>query len=127
MSNVEIEIDDERGIVRVTPARPVTVEDACSAIDQIVEQPGFKKVLPSIWDMRFTELMHINADDIRRISEYANGVKDKRGDARIAFIVNSDLAYGLGRMFEMVNATSHIRARVFRDYQEGEAWALTTD
>ena len=77
--------------------------------------------------MRFTELMHINADDIRRISEYANGVKDKRGDARIAFIVNSDLAYGLGRMFEMVNATSHIRARVFRDYQEGEAWALTTD
>ena len=127
MSNVEIEIDDERGIVRVTPARPVTVEDACSAIDQIVEQPGFKKGLPSIWDMRFTELMHINADDIRRISEYANGVKEKRGDARIAFIVNSDLAYGLGRMFEMVNATSHIRARVFRDYQEGEAWALTTD
>ena len=127
MSNVEIEIDEERGIVRVTPARPVTVEDACSAIDQIVEQPGFKKGLPSIWDMRFTELMHINADDIRRISEYANGVKDKRGDARIAFIVNSDLAYGLGRMFEMVNATSHIRARVFRDYQEGEAWALTTD
>ena len=127
MSTVEIEIDDERGIVRVTPARPVTVEDACSAIDQIVEQPGFRKGLPSIWDMRFTELMHINADDIRRISEYANGVKDKRGDARIAFIVNSDLAYGLGRMFEMVNATSHIRARVFRDYQEGEAWALTTD
>lgn len=127
MSNVEIKIDDERGIVRVTPARPVTVEDVCLAIDQIIEQPGFKKGLPSIWDMRFTELMNINADDIRQISEYANGVKDKRGDARIAFIVNSDLAYGLGRMFEMVNATSHIRARVFRDYQEGEAWALATD
>ena len=127
MSNVEIKIDDERGIVRVTPARPVTVEDVCLAIDQIIEQPGFKKGLPSIWDMRFTELMNINADDIRQISEYANGVKDKRGDTRIAFIVNSDLAYGLGRMFEMVNATSHIRARVFRDYQEGEAWALATD
>ena len=77
--------------------------------------------------MRFTELMHINADDIRRISEHADSVKEQRGDARIAFIVNSDLAYGLGRMFEMVNATSHIRARVFRHYEEGEDWALADD
>lgn len=127
MSDVDIEIDEERGIVRVTPAKPVTVEDACAAIDGIIAQPGFKKGLPSIWDMRYTELMHINAEDIKQISEYANGVKDKRGNARIAFVVSSDLAYGLGRMFEMVNATSHINARVFRNYEEGEAWALAEE
>ena len=127
MSDVDIEIDEERGIVRVTPAKPVTVEDACAAIDGIIEKPGFKKGLPSIWDMRYTELMHINAEDIKQISEYANGVKDKRGNARIAFVVSSDLAYGLGRMFEMVNATSHINARVFRNYEEGEAWALAEE
>ena len=127
MSNIQIEIDDERGIVRVTPAKPVTADDACAAIDAIVATPGFRAGLPSIWDMRYTELMHINVDDIKRISEHANLVKNERGNARIAFIVNSDLAYGLGRMFEMFNATSHIRARVFRDYAEGEAWALANE
>ena len=127
MSHVDITIDEERGIVRVTPAKPVTVQDACDAIDGIIALPGFKKGLPSIWDMRYTELMHINAEDIKQISAYANRVRNERGNARIAFIVSSDLAYGLGRMFEMVNATSHINARVFRNYEEGEAWALASE
>ena len=127
MSTVQIEIDDERGIVRVVPTKPITLNDACAAIDAIIAAPGFSAGLPSIWDMRYTELMHINADDIKRISEYANNVKEQRGNARIAFIVSSNLAYGLGRMFEMFNATSHIRARVFRNYEEGEAWALAID
>ncbi|MGR8949693.1 MAG: hypothetical protein ACU84Q_16750 [Gammaproteobacteria bacterium] len=124
MSNLDIEIDEDIGIIRVTPRRPVTVDDACAAIKEIIDIPGFCPGLPSVWDLRQTELMHINADDIKVISKQANTFKDERGEARIAFIVNSDLAYGLGRMFEMINATSHIDARVFRRYEEGECWAL---
>ena len=127
MSELDIKIDDEFGIVRVTPAQAITVEDACAAIKDIIDTPGFQRGFPSIWDLRHTELMHINAEDIKVISEVANSFKEQRGDARIAFIVNSDLAYGLGRMFALINDTSHIDARVFRRYEDGEHWALGHD
>ncbi|MEM7465883.1 MAG: hypothetical protein AAF387_03260 [Pseudomonadota bacterium] len=127
MSSIEIIIDENAGIVRVTPSKPVTVSEACAAIRDIINMPGFKKGLPSIWDLRHTELLHINAEDIKTISREASAHQEQRGEACIAFIVSSDLAYGLGRMFEMVNDTSHMKVRVFRNYEDGERWALNRD
>ena len=94
MTKLDINIDDEFGLIRVTPAQAITVEDACAAIKDIIDTPGFEKGLPSIWDLRHTELMHINADDIKVISEVANSFKEQRGAARIARCVGR--ATGLG-------------------------------
>ena len=124
MSTVAIEVDTSRRIVLVTPAQSVTVEEACDTLRAMVLLPDFRKSMPSIWDLRHTELMHINGTDIGTLSKVALELKDERGAAKTAIVVGSDLSYGLGRMFELLNGTSHLEARVFRDMESAEFWVL---
>ena len=96
----------------------------------MVRLPDFKQSMPSIWDLRFTELMNINGQDIGTLSKVADDIddiKEQRGPARMAVIVGSNLSYGLGRMFELLNKTSHLEARVFRSIEQGEQWALNKE
>ena len=117
-------VDKSRNLVVVTPTESITVEVSKKLIEEMLSHPDFEKGMPSIWDLRETELMHINGNDVKEISGIATQQKDRRGKARIGFVVGSDLAFGLGRMFEMMNATSHLETRVFRDMQLAESWVL---
>ena len=120
MSNLAIEVDSRRGLVLVTPATSITVDDARIAFKEIVGMPEFHKGMPSLWDLRYTELMHINAKDNKTLSEFANEIKEQRGVARIAIVVGSDLGFGLARMFELLNEATHLQARVFRTMDVGQ-------
>lgn len=122
MSAVDIEIDTNRRIVLVTPAKSLTVDEACATLRAMVALPDFKKSMPSIWDLRYTELMHINGQDIATLSKVAVELERERGAAKTAIVVGSDLSYGLGRMFELLNGTYHLEARVFRDMPSAEYW-----
>jgi hypothetical protein len=122
MSAVDIEVDTNRRLVIVTPAQSITVEQACDTLRAMVLLPDFRISMPSIWDLRHTELMHINGQDIGTLSKVAHELKEQRGAAKTAIVVGSDLSYGLGRMFELLNGTSHLEARVFRDMASAEFW-----
>lgn len=122
MSTVDIEIDTNRRLVLVTPAKSLTVDEACDTLRTMVALPDFRKSMPSIWDLRHTELMHINGQDIATLSKVAIELEQLRGAAKTAVVVGSDLSYGLGRMFELLNGTSHLEARVFRDMEAAEFW-----
>lgn len=127
MSTVTIQIDTQRSLVIVTPSKSITVDEACSAIKEMIQRPDFRPSMPSIWDLRYTELMHINGQDIGTLSKVAEELKEQRGAARMAVIVGSSLSYGLGRMFELLNETTHLEARVFRSMEQGEQWALNKE
>ena len=124
MSTVSIHIDTHRGLIIVTPAKLITVEEACDTLKSMLKLPDFKPSMPSVWDLRYTELMHINGEDIGILSKLAEDLKDRRGKAKMAVVVGSNLSYGLGRVFEQLNETSHLEARVFRSLEEGERWTL---
>lgn len=44
--------------------------------------------------------------------------------ARRAFVAPGDLGFAMARMFEILRADDSRTVRVFRDFEEGRAWAL---
>jgi len=46
----------------------------------------------------------------------------ERGQARIAFVLDDDLAFGMMRMYEALSVRLTQQMYVFRDYAKAQAW-----
>ena len=54
---------------------------------------------------------------------YSEKIAGKRGSTwRVAIVVSSDLAFGLGRMFEAYCGVAPNEVMVFRSMEEAEGW-----
>jgi hypothetical protein len=65
----------------------------------------------------------LSATGVLRMHATMENSSDTRSTARVAIVVNSDSAYGMGRMVELRNESEHQPAfHIFRDIASAEAW-----
>jgi hypothetical protein len=113
------EIDKERRLVVSTATGPFAMADGLAHQERLRKDPDF--------DPGFSQLM-----DLTAVTEYEIGVAEiqvlaQRGlfssVSRRAIVVQSDLGYGLARMFEMFRENAgELGIRVFRDREEALDW-----
>lgn len=124
---MKIEIDTNARFIRVTPHGLVTLERVVHTIDEMLDHSEFESGMPSLWDFRACEIAGFSTDELRQLGAVARGNAERRGRARLAIVVSTDLQFGLSRMFAMLNELSHLEAVVFRDIVEAERWILDPD
>ena len=117
-------IDDERRIVRMTGSGSLTDAEMKGCIERLRSDPGLAPNMPTISDMRDIEVA-FTPQGIRQAIGLMHEAPADRSDAKVAIVVNSSIAFGMGRMFELsANDEVDPRIRIFRSMEEAEVWAL---
>ncbi len=101
----------------------VTIEDLRRALVGITESGDYPADVRALWDLRKLDFTLIDS----KFGEQLVALRKrntKRGNARIAIIAETDLSFGMSRMYEMLSDGLPQQIMVFRDYSRGEAWLL---
>jgi hypothetical protein len=82
-------------------------------------KPGFN----ILCDANFLDFSKIDSNDIQDLLKLNDFIKQKRGRGKTAFVVSSQLGYGLSRMVEMrMGDSSTIQLKIFLDKKDAEKW-----
>lgn len=115
-------IDSDRGVVITTLQGRVTDRDLADHQRQVRADPAFHPGLDQLVDGRAITEVRVTSGGVRAVavSDYfAEGT-------RRALVMDSDVAYGMARMFEMLRASGPEEVRVFRTIGEAQVWLALT-
>jgi hypothetical protein len=111
-------IDPRQRLVIRTFEGIVTDEDLLQDQNAMRSAPEYKPEYRQLIDARGVERAEISTEVIRDLARASPGA----AQARRAFVVASDLAFGLARMFEIQRTDAPEEVRVFRDVNEARTW-----
>jgi len=66
--------------------------------------------------------MHTTAEGQQELAVLVGGLEDQLRGYRLAMVADSDLVFGMFRMWDMQRADLDYEVRVFRDYDDALAW-----
>ena len=119
----EFRIDSEGGIVYSTVEGDLDVEDIIAGLTEIISHEDFDKGMSGIFDLMASK-WESEPEDLRRIIRFIFENSERIGPSRCAFVVGSDRAYGMSRMFEVFSEETSVDVRVFRDLDEAKRWII---
>lgn len=80
----------------------------------------------ALWDFRGARF-DVSPDDVRGIAMFILRHQPDPPPAKMAFVVDRDVDYGMARIFEVFREDPRTEFRVFMDFEEAIAWAHSLD
>ena len=114
-------IDTEKQIVHTTITGKITIAGIRAEMTKLPTLPGFNPDMPGLIDLRQATVA-LTGDDIRQIADAIKAHPKTYSGARRALLVNSDLMFGLYRMFATFASDSEAEYRIFRDEKQAHDW-----
>jgi hypothetical protein len=114
-------IDNERRLVMSTIAGVFTLADGLAHQEKLLKHPDFDPGFSQLLDCTHVARVELTPEDVRRLAQ----TSIFSPDARRAILVESDLAFGLARMFVIFRESFGEKGiRVFRNLDEALYWVL---
>ena len=117
-------IDKERKLVMSTYSGVLTIADALGHQQSLPKDPDFDPSFSQLFDVTHVTDVQLTAEDVRTLAR----TSVFSPDSRRAILVDSDLKFGLARMFEVLRDTMGEKGiRVFRDLDDALDWIFAKD
>ena len=101
----------------------LSVPEYTETMEAFMASEDFRPGMPGIWDFRTIPGHEVTTADIQAVASYNETIAGKRGSTwRVAIVVSSDLAFGLGRMFQAYCNAAPNEVMIFRSMEEAEGW-----
>ncbi len=113
--------DDDLGIDFCAVGR-VTGKDVIESKVTIFQEEGFARLKYWIVDRSRCVEYEVNADDVRSIAELDNEAAKINPDLLIALISETDLQFGMSRMYEAHIDEFGFKTKSFRDRASANEW-----
>jgi L-2-hydroxyglutarate oxidase LhgO len=116
---IEFEVDHGTQRVMVTATGELRIEDLAALVTRLAEMRVFG------YSQRFDArgaLVMLTAEETRRMVPLVARLREEHGQARTAFIADSDVSFGMARMYATLSADSDSGFMVYRTIEEGDAW-----
>lgn len=119
MTHMEIVIRGRRGTITVDG--PLQADQTIAFIAEHYPTGAFDDAL---WDLRRSQLIHLMADELRRIADAVRAHSQARHRGRTVFVSNEDAGYGMLRMYTAYAEMEDVPATYYvcRTMEEAEAW-----
>ena len=115
-------IDKERRLVMSSGSGAFSVAEALSYQEKLSKDPEFDPSYSQIADFTQFTQFYLSASDVRKLAQRTIFSPHSRR----AMIVPNDLAYGFGRMFEILREDhGELGIRIFRNLVEALDWVLS--
>jgi len=121
---MSVEFHYKNSIVYGAFKSPLNLDEIKKAIALLTKSTQFPADANTLWDLRELDFTQIDHEMERQLVAIRRQYPE-RGQARIAFVVDTDLAFGMTRRYEMLSANLPQQIRVFRDYAKAETWLQT--
>lgn len=119
---IDISYREDGGVVATV--KTVLNGRDCMAFNDTIyaDAERIAKITYQIIDLSQVEQIEINADEIRRIAAQDAVAAEINPDMRIAVVGESEVTYGLSRMWQAYTDDLPISRMVFRTMSEAETW-----
>jgi hypothetical protein len=117
-------IDKKRKLVMSTYSGVLTMADALGHQEKLHKDPDFEPSFSQLFDVMHVTDVQLTAEDVRTLAR----ASVFSPDSRRAILVDSDLKFGLARMFEVLRETMGERGIcVFRKLDDALEWIFAKD
>ena len=116
---IAFEIDHAAQRVMVTATGDIRIEDMAALVNRLAELCVLS--YSQRFDARGAALV-MSAEQMRRIVPLIGRLREEHGPARTAFIADSDVSFGMARMYATLSADTDSGFMVYRTIDEGDAW-----
>ena len=117
-------IDKRRKLVMSSYSGVLTMADASGHQEKLRKDPDFDANFSQLFDVTHVTDVQLTAEDVRTLAR----AHVFSPDSRRAILVDSDLKFGLARMFEVLRDTMGEKGiRVFRNLDEALEWIFAKD
>ena len=117
-------IDKERKLVMSTGSGVLTLADALAHQEQLLKDPDFSPDFSQLLDFTHITGIELSTEDIQRLAR----TTIFSANSRRAFLVDSDLKFGLARMFAVFREILGEKGiQVFRNLDDALDWVLTKE
>jgi len=120
---LSIRVDPETGVAIVTAAGVLGLDEATEGAKALWKTRGWSGA-GAVWDFRNSQF-DLSAVEIREVAAFVLENQPENPPARMAFVTDRDLDFGLARMFEVFRSDSRTALQVFRDFDEALDWAAS--
>jgi hypothetical protein len=120
---LEIEMEVRDGIRRCRLVGEVRDDTLLAALRRLWTGPGYAPDLPELYDFRGVVAGEMTTRGVRAVAALNEELHAKAPPVRVAFVVEHDLGFGLGRMYQpYVHDARGDNIGVFRDEATAMAW-----
>ena len=116
---ITYDIDQASQRVRVTATGDIRIEDMAALVTALAGQHCLSYA--QRFDARAATVL-LTADETRRLVPLIARLREEQGQARTAFIAESDVSFGMARMYATLAAETDSGFMVYRTIEEGDAW-----
>ena len=114
-------IDKEHRLVLTTISGVFTLADGLAHQEKLLKDPDFAPTFSQLIDFTQVTKVQVGIEEVRRLAQPSIF----SSDARRAILVNSELAFGLARMFVVFRESSGEKGvRVFRVLDDALSWVF---
>lgn len=116
---IAFEVDHATQRVMATATGDIRIEDMVALVNQLADL----RVLAysTRIDARGAAIT-MTAEETRRIVPLIGRLREEHGQARTAFIADSDVSFGMARMYATLSADTDSGFMVYRTIEEGDVW-----
>lgn len=108
--------------VTITTSGPGTGDGLRGFVSDLVEHPRFRRGMYILVDHLALEASTLTGADVRAQADLVAALEEQLGPCHVAIVVQSRLAFGYARMYELHAAETSIHSRVFYSRAEGLRW-----
>lgn len=116
---ITYDIDHVTQRVRVTAVGDLRIEDMAALVTALAEQQCLSYT--QRFDAR-TATVLLTADETRRLVSLIARLRCEHGQSRTAFVAESDVSFGMARMYATLAAETDSGFMVYRTIDEGDVW-----
>jgi hypothetical protein len=120
-SFVSIRIEPETGVAIAACSGTIGAKEAREGASALWSHPDWNGIAV-VWDFRAARF-ELSPSDTRAIARFVLQNQRATPPARVAFVAERDVDFGMARIFEVYRKQREIDFHVFRSYDEAVAWA----
>ena len=119
---MEYTIDRDARLVRIVGSGRLTDEEMLQCITSLRSDPDLEPDMNTLSDMRDVQV-GFSSEGVSSMVGIMESTADRRSAARAAIVVSSDVAFGMGRMIEIMSEERVDPSfRIFRDMAAAREW-----
>jgi hypothetical protein len=118
------QIDQSSQLTTHVVTGEVSITDIIGVIESFYKEKPTNNVIWNFCDADTDALLSISYDGLKDIARFTKQHEDLRKSGKTALIVSTDLAFGLGRMYDTIAEIEHLShsVKVFHSMDEANKW-----
>lgn len=102
----------------------LTLEMYKQTMDEIISSDQYPSDVYTLWDLRKLDFSSIDRNFVEQVTLIRKDINRVRKNAKLGMVVDSDLAFGMTRMYQILSEMEDLtqEVQIFKSIEEAKEW-----